>query len=73
MDKYEKYMHHGRIVWGESLLKGKHRDYCMCWDCKKFNPDDREKNCKIANLLFAVDCATGITTPVFECEKFEEK
>jgi hypothetical protein len=70
---YEKYIHHGIEVWVDPTLKGKHREYCLCWSCAKFNPDDGQKNCKIANLLFAVDCAQGITTPVFECHEFEEK
>jgi hypothetical protein len=70
---FEKYNHHAREVWVNSELKGKHKEYCLCWDCIKLNPDDRELNCTIANLLFAVDCAVGITTPVFECPEFKEK
>ena len=52
--------------------QGKHRDNCLCWqDCKHFFPDDREKNCDIANGLFEMDVSCGLVTPVWECPKYE--
>ena len=70
---YIQYNHHGEIVTVREDLKGKHREHCLCWKCGKFFPEDREKNCPIANLLFAVDVQCGITSPVWECKKFVEK
>ena len=73
MVEYEMYPHHNIYVYVREDLKGKHRDFCLCWDCKKFKPGDREKNCSIANLLYSVCVECGLTTPVFECPEFVRK
>ncbi len=67
----ERYNHHGTEVAVQSDLKGKHREHCLCFQCGKFKPEDRENNCKRANLLYAFCCAFGMTTPVYECGEFE--
>jgi len=69
---FEKYIHHGSETWVRSEIKGKHREYCLCFSCDKFNLTDREKNCPKANMLYALDVALKMTTPVFECEDFNE-
>lgn len=71
MGKIMSMIHHGVEVKGDTNLLGKHREYCLCWRCKKFNPKEPEKSCKIANLLFRVDIMCEITTPVFYCREFE--
>jgi len=73
MNKIIQYKHHGRIVSVRDDLKGTHRQNCLCHQCKRFKPESRENNCRIANLLYSVDVMCGITTPVFECPKFKEK
>jgi hypothetical protein len=50
----------------ESLMK-KHKDRCLCFRCEKFEPEDRENNCSIANLLFAACVQCDIVAPVAEC------
>lgn len=70
---FEKYEHHGKDVWVKSSLKGKHREHCLCFSCDKFFPEDRNKNCKKANLLYNLDIALNMTTPVWECDTFGEK
>jgi len=55
-----KYKHHGVEVSVGKYLKGKHRDYCLCYLCKKFKPENR-------------NCLHKVTTPVWECKKFIEK
>ena len=67
------YIHHGTSVFVDENLKGKHREHCLCWKCGKFVPEDRDKNCQVANLLFAACCAFSITTPVWECPQWEPK
>ena len=67
---FEQYEHHGVMVWVDSDLKGKHRDICLCFKCKKFS-FVREENCATANLLYALDVKLNLTTPVFECPEFE--
>jgi len=71
--EYEQYEHHGNIVWTRKDLKGKHRDHCLCHNCEKLNLVERASNCPKANLLYALCCALGMATPVFECPDFEEK
>ncbi len=73
MKSYEHFEHHGRLVWADTELKGKHREHCLCFQCEEFNPGMPETNCQIANLNYAVCIATGITTPVYECPKFDPK
>ena len=69
-----KYIHHGTMVSVHESDKGKHRDHCLCWqNCRFFNPDDREKNCSIANGLYEMDISCGIVTPVWECPRFDTK
>ena len=69
----EKYKHHDIDVFVDSRLKGKHRKHCLCYNCKKFIPDDVWKNCSIAAELFEVCIENGLVTPVYECPEFEDK
>lgn len=52
-------------------LKGLHRNHCLCWKCGNFTPENRDLNCPIANLVYAVCVAENLTLPVWECPKFE--
>jgi hypothetical protein len=67
------YEHHGRTVAVKSHLKGKHREHCLCGECSKFKPDDREKNCPIANAFFSLCALTGVVSPIWECSEFRTK
>ena len=67
-----KYEHHGVVVSVQKHLQGKHREHCLCFQgCKFFKPDTVQ-NCSIAATLYALDCLIGMTTPVWECPKFEK-
>jgi hypothetical protein len=68
-----RYEHHGVPMKVREDLKGKHKDYCLCYSCEHFNPTDRHKNCPIANNLFAFNKTYGVVTPVWECVQFKEK
>lgn len=68
-----QYLHHGAYVSVQSDLKGKHREHCLCHKCGCFIPDNHDKNCRIANLLFELDRAFGLVTPVYECPMFIKK
>jgi len=67
------YVHHNKEVFVREDLKGKHRDHCLCFICDKFFPDDREKNCRIANIVYQVDITFDLVTPVWECPDFKFK
>lgn len=64
------YEHHGKVVSVDASLKGKHREHCLCFKCHNFDPENREKNCPIANALYSICVLTGVTTPVYECPEF---
>jgi len=70
MPDYEQYEHYGKTVWVNSALRGKHREHCLCWSCDKFVPDDRDGNCPIANLVYAVCVRENLVLPVWECPDF---
>lgn len=72
MSEIIKFEHHGKEVFAQKELKGKHRDYCLCWKCGKLKPG-AEDNCKIAALLYRLDILAEVTTPVFYCREFSEK
>jgi hypothetical protein len=67
-----RYRHHGVEVSVEEGLKGLHRDYCLCHRCRLFNLENRELSCRKANLLYAICQSFNITTPVWECDTFDE-
>ena len=73
MGKIVGYLHHNKYVFVDEELKGKHRGHCLCWRCEKFIPEDRDKNCARANLLYAFCVAFDMTTPAYECPIFVEK
>ena len=67
----QRYTHHGAEVAVRADLKGKHREFCLCWSCARFRPDNREANCRIANDLYANCVKHSVVTPVFECPQYD--
>lgn len=68
------YEHHGNIVKVMAGLKGKHREACLCFQgCANFHPEDRERNCDVANDVYRNCMAHGIVTPVWECPYYVKK
>jgi len=70
-EDFESYEHHGRTVTVRKDCKGLHRNFCLCYFCKKFIPGVPEKNCSIANLIYAVCIKCDVVTPVWECPDYE--
>ena len=71
--KFTTYYHHGEMVWVREDLKGTHREHCLCFSCNRFNIENKEDSCPIANHLYSFCVLTGLTAPVFECPKFFKK
>ena len=65
-----QYVHHGNLVFVRTDLKGRHREHCLCFQCRKFIPGDRAQNCPIANEVYANCVKHKLVTPVFECPEF---
>jgi hypothetical protein len=68
--KYVRYNHHGCQVWVRKDLKGRHREHCLCFSCALFCPEDRNRNCPVANKLFEACVVHNVVTPVWECPEF---
>jgi len=66
-----KYVHHGVEVSVVDALKGKHRDICLCFRCKKFKNETSEK-CPAADKLFNICKEYSLVTSVMECKGFSE-
>jgi hypothetical protein len=68
----EKYTHHGVEVTVISVVKGKHRQNCLCFfGCQFFKPGQPD-NCEIAQATYENCVKYGTTTPVFECPRFAQ-
>ena len=71
--RYICFRHHQHIVTAKRELKGKYKQFCMCHECRHFHPDDRPRNCHIANQLFPIMVRTGVTIVIWECPEFEPR
>lgn len=67
---YARYEHHGKMVTVRADLKNRHRDFCLCFHCTRFDSTNRDHNCEIANDTYANCVKHGIATPVWECPMF---
>jgi len=67
--KIAKYEHHGVEVSVRDDLKGRHREFCLCHMCKRFNPGVAS-NCRIAQATFKNCVEFNTTTPMWECPEF---
>jgi len=68
--RYVRYRHHNAMNWVREDLKGQHRDYCLCYDCKNFRPKC-QNNCPVAQTLYTICVDHNMVTPVWECPGFE--
>lgn len=65
-----KYNHHGKDVFVRGVLKGQHRDHCLCFQgCTRFKPGTVD-NCEIAQSVYDNCVKHNIVSPVWECPKF---
>ena len=71
MNTIVTYEHHGGEVFVREDLKGRHREHCLCMTCGLLVPGDREKNCPIAQAVFDNCVKYNITTPMWECPKYQ--
>ena len=73
MQGVEKCVHHGVEVSVISEVKGLHRQHCLCHqNCKHFKPNTPE-NCEIAQANYELCVKHNLTTPVYECAKYEKE
>lgn len=72
LPEFIQYEHHGQVVWVRSRDKGTHRSHCLCFSCDKFAPG-QPTNCPVAQRLYQICVDEDMTTPVYECPRFQEK
>ncbi len=66
-----KYLHHGVLARVQKKMKGKHQQYCLCYQgCIYFKPGQKD-NCDIAQKLYQFCVDYSMVTPVWECTIFE--
>lgn len=70
-DKIEIYSHHGMNVSVKSKFKGKHKEMCLCHECKHFYPNTKE-NCVFAQRAFELSKDVGLAL-ILECEYFQHR
>ena len=72
-EQYEHQYGEGKsaLVWVFSELKGKHRENCLCYQCLRFKPGQKD-NCGIAQDTFNNCVKHDLVTPVYECPIFIE-
>lgn len=68
---FEKYQHHGKPVWVQADLRGRHRNHCLCFSCKRFHPGS-EGNCAVAQTLYQLCLDHNLVIPVWECPVFKQ-
>lgn len=74
MKNIEEYEHHGKNVFVQGHLKGKHRQHCLCMSCSKLHLNRTDgKNCPIAQAVFDNCKKYHITTPMWECPEYTPK
>lgn len=67
---FELYKHHGeQPVWVRADLRDRHRDHCLCFDCKRFHPGE-PVNCPVAQAIYQNCLNYNLVTPVWECPRF---
>ena len=64
--KIIKYVHHDVDVCVREDLKGKHREFCLCYSCDNFHPGE-SNNCLIAQAIYENCVKFDVVTPVWEC------
>lgn len=73
MNTIISYEHHGKEVYVQENLKGKHTEHCLCFqNCKFFKPG-KPDNCTIAQENFELCKKHNLVTPVYECPKFRHE
>ncbi len=71
--EYQAYAANGKTVWARADMKGKQKEYCICWACRKFEPEAVDKGCPIIRSVLGLAADTGTILPVWACPEFEKK
>jgi hypothetical protein len=70
---YQQYEKGRTKVWVRENLKGRQKEFCMCWDCAAFRPEADDRGCPIIKDVLDLAARKTIVLPVWECPEFIEK
>ena len=70
---YEQIDRGNEKSWVRSDLKGRQKEFCMCWDCTGFKSETEDKGCGIIREVLQLASARKIVLPVWECARFTRK
>jgi len=62
---------HPKILFANSVGEPIRTQICLCYGCRVFDPNRREKNCEIANKLFDAAVEHDVAMPVTRCPRFK--
>jgi hypothetical protein len=62
---------HPNILFANSVGEPIRTQICLCYGCRNFDPNRRDKNCEIANELFDTAVKYDVAVPVTRCPKFK--
>lgn len=68
-----KYVKNQRNNMVREDLNNRQKEFCMCWDCSKFKPEDEDKGCPVIQSVLQLAGSHSIVLPVWECPLFIEK
>ena len=68
-----KAVHNGSTVWVRADLQGRQKEHCICWSCRKFQPDTADKGCPIICSVLQLAAEKGVILPVWACPVFDKK
>ncbi len=67
---YESHERNGVQSWVRNDLKNRQKEYCMCWDCSLFKPDQADKGCLKIKKVLDLAQENQQVLPVWECPDF---
>ncbi len=70
---YKQVEKNGNNVWVRDDLHNRQKEFCMCWDCRKFEPEREDKGCSIIHQVLMLAAEEKIVLPVWECAEFQQK
>lgn len=71
--KFISYLHHGQMFWTRNDMKGKHWDYMVCPECKKFEIQGDTNKCSISAEVHELCKKRHLVLNVWECVNFKKK
>lgn len=70
--RYIHVYHHG-FVWVREDLQGHHREFCLCYACKRYDPKRHQFDCEKARRVYEFCQEENLGLVVWECPEFRPR